>query len=124
VKKRFDPAVLKILAKANQIRIETRRGPGSPVHQTVIWVVVEGENVYVRSYTGRRGRWFREIRANPRAFVLRDGRRIRVRAVLVRSPRAIARASRAYLKKYSKSAYAKPMVRREILPTTLRLNPF
>jgi hypothetical protein len=78
----------------------------------------------VRSYTGRSGRWFREIRANPRAVVLRDGRRIRVRAVLVRSPAAVARASRAYLKKYRKSAYAKPMVRREILPTTLRLDPF
>ena len=44
-----------------------------------------------------------------------------VRAVQVRNPKTIARASRGYLKKYAESPYAKEMVRPEILSTTLRL---
>jgi hypothetical protein len=122
MKRPFDPKLLALLAGANSVRIETRR-PGGPVHKTTIWMVVDGAQVYVRSYLGRRARWFREIRARPDAALLLRGIRIPVHAVLVRNPQAIARASKAYLKKYSKSPYAKEMVRREILSTTLRLEP-
>ncbi len=120
---RLDPRLLAMLAAANQIRIETRRGPRRPLHTTVIWVVVEDGQVYVRSYRGRTARWFREIRANPNAVVLRGGKRIPVRAALVRSAVTIARVSAAYLTKYAGSPYAAEMIRAEILPTTLRLEP-
>lgn len=119
--KKHDPKILALLAKANTVRIETRRGPRATVHQTPIWVVVDGEDVYVRSFTGRAGRWYREIRANPQAALLKAGERIPVRAVQVRTRAGIARASRGYLTKYAKSPYAKAMVKREILSTTLRL---
>jgi hypothetical protein len=36
---------------------------------------------------------------------------------------AIARASREYLRKYETSPYAQSVVRAEVLPTTLRLEP-
>ena len=36
---------------------------------------------------------------------------------------SIARASREYLRKYQPSPYAQAMVRAEVLPTTLRLEP-
>ncbi len=121
MKGHFDPRVLALLAKANTVRIETRRGPRAAVHQTPIWVVVDGEDVYVRSYTGRTGRWYREIRAYGQGALLKAGEHIPVHATQVRTRAAIARASRAYLKKYAKSLYAKAMVRREILSTTLRL---
>lgn len=118
---KHDPKILALLAKANTVRIETRRSPRAPVHQTPIWVVVDGEGVYVRSYTGRTGRWYREIRANPRAALLKAGQRIPVRAVQVRTSAAIARASKGYLTKYAKSPYAQAMIKGEILSTTLRL---
>jgi hypothetical protein len=121
MKEPFDPKILALLAKANTVRIETRRGPRAPVHQTPIWVVVDGEDVYVRSFTGRTGRWYREIRANPQGVLLKAGERIPFRAVQVRAPVAISRASKGYLTKYAKSPYAKAMVKREILSTTLRL---
>ena len=38
-------------------------------------------------------------------------------------PTAVARASREYLRKYQSSPYAQAMVRSEVLPTTLRLEP-
>ena len=121
MKSHFDPKVLRLLAKANSVRIETRHGPRAPVHQTPIWVVVDGDDVYVRSFTGRTGRWYREIRANPKGTLLKAGERIPFRAVQVRTRKGIARASKGYLTKYAKSLYAKAMVRREILSTTLRL---
>ena len=121
MKKSFDPKTLALLAGANSVRIETRRGPRAPVHKTPIWVVVDGREVYVRSWRGRTARWFREIRAHPGSALLKGEVRIPVRAVQVRGARAIARASKGYLKKYAKSPYAGEMVRQEILSTTLRL---
>jgi len=123
MKGHFDPKILALLAKANTVRIETRRGPRAPVHQTPIWVVVDGNDVYVRSYTGRAGRWYREIRAHPKGALLKAGQRITIRAVQVRTRAAIAKASEGYLTKYAKSPYAKAMVKTEILSTTLRLLP-
>lgn len=119
--KRFDPQRLALLAATKVVQIETRAGPRSPVHRTKIWVLVDGRNVYVRSYQGVTGRWYREIRANPNGALWVGAERIPVRAVEVRSARAIARASAGYRKKYGNSPPAKLMVRQEILRTTLRL---
>jgi hypothetical protein len=46
-----------------------------------------------------------------------------VRAIPVTDPAAVARASHEYLRKYQPSSYAQAMVRSDVLPTTLRLEP-
>jgi hypothetical protein len=46
-----------------------------------------------------------------------------VRAVPANEPDAIARTSREILRKYQRSSHAQEMVRTEILPTTMRLEP-
>ena len=46
-----------------------------------------------------------------------------LQAIPVSDPAAVARASREYLRKYQPSPYAQAMVRSEVLPTTLRLEP-
>jgi hypothetical protein len=46
-----------------------------------------------------------------------------VQAVPERDPGAIDRASHEYLRKYRSSPYAQAMVKPEVLPTTLRLEP-
>lgn len=119
--KRVDLELLARLAATKVVQIETRIGPNSPVHRTKIWVVVDGRNVYVRSYRGKAGRWYREIRANPDATLWLGSERIPMRAIQVRSARSIARTSAGYRNKYGDSPPAKLMVRKEILRTTLRL---
>ena len=119
--KPFDPQLLARLATVKVVQIETRAGPRRPVHRTKIWVVVDGRDVYVRSYLGEKGRWYREIRAYPEGALWLGPERIPVRAVHVRSARAMARATAGYRKKYGDSPPAKAMVRKEILGTTLRL---
>ena len=52
-----------------------------------------------------------------------NGETIHVKAVLVSDQKSIEAVSQAYLEKYRSSPYAKEMVRPEVLPTTLRLEP-
>ena len=61
--------------------------------------------------------------ANPEADVEFDGKAIHVKAIPVKDRETIEAVSRAYLEKYRDSPYAKDMVRDEVLPTTLRLEP-
>jgi hypothetical protein len=120
--KQFDANELNQLANANEIEIETRPPSGRP-HRTTIWVVVDDNNVYVRSVRGRNGRWYQRITANPDAAIHVGGRRLAVHAVPVTGEAMIASVSSAFLRKYRSSPATNSIVRQEILPTTLRLEP-
>lgn len=87
-----------------------------------IWVVVDGDDVFIRTYRGRTSRWYIELLAGPGAVVV-DGKRVRVRAVPASESESIRRASAGYRKKYAKSGSLDAMLRRSVLPTTLRLEP-
>lgn len=124
VPKHFEADTRNRLAQTPEIQIETRRpGADATAHRTTIWVVVEGEDVYIRSWHGTGGRWYQEIKANPVAAIYIDGQRIPVRAVPVTDDATIARVSEAYRQKYCNDPFMPSMVRDEILPTTLRLEP-
>ena len=120
--KQFDASVLNQLNTREEINIETRSATGR-THRTTIWVVVDDNNVYVRSVRGRLGRWYREITANPQGAIHVDGQRLLDRAIPITDPATIARVSKAYLQKYGNSPVVDSVVREETLPTTLRLEP-
>lgn len=48
--------LLRKLAKSEEIDIETRHDPKSPLHRTTIWIVPTGKGVYFRSGSST-GRW-------------------------------------------------------------------
>jgi Uncharacterized protein conserved in bacteria (DUF2255) len=78
----------------------------------------------VRAFVARhQGRWYRDVAAGGLATLEVAGRRLAVRAIPANDPAAIALASREFLRKYQWSSHAQEMVRSEILPTTLRLEP-
>jgi hypothetical protein len=108
---------------AREIEIETRARDDAPVHRTTIWAVVDGDDVFVRSYRGNQGRWYREISDHPEAVVHVDGESEPVRAVPARDPQSVQRASDGYRRKYSDSSVVDSMMIDEVLPTTLRLEP-
>ena len=62
--KRAEDLLWKI-AESDEVEIETRRGPKAPAHRVTIWIVPTEDGVYVRSYKGKRGRWYQEAMANP-----------------------------------------------------------
>jgi hypothetical protein len=55
---------LRQLAGVAAIRIGVTRPDGS-TGSTPVWVVQAGEAILVRSIRGRRGGWYRRLRANP-----------------------------------------------------------
>jgi hypothetical protein len=117
---RFDADTLQELRNLHEVAIRTEKRPESGV---VIWVVVADDEVFVRSVRGTKGRWYRDLATGGSATLEFAGRRLGVRALPVSDADAIARASREYLRKYQPSPYAQSMVRAEVLPTTLRLQP-
>jgi hypothetical protein len=116
----FDADTLRALRDVQEPRIRTDRLAKSAV---VIWVVVDGDDVYVRSWLGTRGRWYKDLAAGGAATLEFAGRRLAVQAVPAGDDASVERASREILRKYRHSSHAQEMVRAEILPTTLRLEP-
>ena len=96
--------------------------PGGESHRAIIWAVVDEDEVFVRSWLGERGRWYREARANPAVVILVDDRRIPAMAIPATDPASVRRCSDAILAKYRKSKSALSMVADDILETTLRLD--
>jgi len=118
----FDTETLHLLAHAKEVRIETSR-PDGPVHSAIIWIVVDGHDVFVRSWRGERGRWYREARANPHVGIIAGERRIDATAVSATDPESVRRCSDGFQAKYPKSKSTPMMLANDILDTTLRLDP-
>lgn len=116
----FAAATLDALRAVREVEIRTEKHPKSAV---VIWVVVAGDEVFVRSWQGTRGRWYRDLARGGLASLEFDGNQLAVQAIPEPGDEVIAKASEEFLTKYQPSAHAMEMVRPEILPTTLRLVP-
>jgi hypothetical protein len=117
---KFDADTLRALRDTEEVTIRTDKHPQTAV---VIWVVVADGEVFVRSVRGAKGRWYRDLAAGGSATLEVAGRRLAVQATPATDQASIARASREYLSKYQSSPYAQSVVRAEVLPTTLRLEP-
>ena len=113
------------LAESDEVEIETRRDPKSPLHRTIIWIVPTEDGVYVRSYKGKKGRWYQEAIANPLVTIRVGRRKVTARAELEHNPLVIRAVNAAYRKKYGERwpDETQAMLKRSILPTTLRLTP-
>jgi hypothetical protein len=117
----FPAATRALLDRTNEVDVETS-SPSGARHRVPIWVVVDGEDVFVRSYRGPRGRWYREIRERPGALIV-GSERIPVRAVLADDETSKRRTSTALRRKYRKGTSLDSMLVPAVLDTTLRLEP-
>lgn len=118
----FTPEQLELLDATEEVDIETAL-PGGPVHRVIIWVMVEDGEVLIRSYLGGRARWFQEATASGHAVLHVAGERIPVRVVDATDEASVERASSGLARKYAHSPSLPPMLRDEVLDTTLRLEP-
>ena len=117
----FPKATVALLDRSDEVDIETR-SPKGTTHSVPIWVVVEGEDVFIRTYRGPTSRWYRELIAGPGALVVK-GKRIPVHAIAAADSASVKRASDGYRKKYRKGSSLDSMLVPSVLPTTLRLEP-
>ena len=113
------------LAESDEVEIETRRDATSPLHRVTIWIIPTEYGVYIRSYKGKKGRWYQEALANPLVTILVGRRKATARAEHEHNPLVIRAVNAAYRKKYGErwSDETKEMLKRSVLPTTLRLTP-
>ena len=123
-KKKAEDLLWKI-AESDEVEIETRRDAKSPLHRTIIWIVPTEYGVYVRSYKGRKGRWYQEAIANPLVAIRVGRRKVTARDEPEHNPLVIRAVNAAYRKKYGERwpDDTKAMLKRSLLATTLRLTP-
>jgi hypothetical protein len=113
----FDAETLRELRDVRELRIRTGKHSKTAV---VVWIVVADDEVFVRSWLGADGRWYRDLAAGGPATLEFAGHRIEVQAFPASDGASVARASAEFLRKYKPSSHAREMVRAEILSTTLR----
>ncbi len=118
----FEESDLSAIAAAKEVHIETRSSAGE-THRTIVWIVADGGEVYVRSFRGPRGRWFREALADPDVAIHVGGRRVPARAVPATDPASVEACSEGLRAKYRRSHSLQAMLAPDTLPTTLRLDP-
>lgn len=121
--KRFSNDVLALLEESLGLRI--RAGNGDHRFIGIWFVVVEGR-VIVRSWSVKRGGWYRTFLKNDRGAIKVGKEEIAVRAVPVKSARLRNAVDRAYLKRYSTPGalrYARDLGQPKSRVTTTELVP-
>src|SRR5438270_9674786 len=93
----FDADTMRELRDLQEVAIRTEKHPKSAV---VIWVVVADGEVFVRSWRGALGRWYRDLAAGGPATLEFAGRQLAVQAIPASDPAAVSRTSREFLRKY------------------------
>jgi len=114
---------LEAIGAAAELSVAPRRPDGTLRPFTTIWVVRIGDDVYVRSYRGPSGRWYRAAARAGSGRIRAGGveRDVSFEQTAAVEPAPIDDAYRA---KYGRSRYVDAMVSADAAATTLRLIPF
>jgi len=120
---RFEAPDLALLDAAKEVEIETA-APNGAAHRTIIWIVVDGDAVFVRSVNGSGARWYREAVAGEDVTIHVDRRAIPARVEAAADDASVERVSGAIARKYAASrASVRSMLAPHTLETTLRVIP-
>ena len=110
----FDADTLRALRDVQEVFIRTEKHPRSAI---VIWVVVADDEVFVRSWLGPRGRWYKDLAAGGPATLELAGRQLAVQAIPAGDAASVDRTSREFLQEISAEA---AMRRRWCAPKSCR----
>ena len=100
-------------------RADRTRGPAVPV-----WIVRVDDDLYVRSFRGPTGAWYRRAQRHRSGHIRVDAIERTVRFTNA-DPGARAQIDQAYRAKYGRygASYIQPMTSDSVAETTLRLEP-
>jgi hypothetical protein len=113
---------LDLISATDELAVAPRRADGSQPTYTTIWVVRVGDDLYVRSYRGPAGRWYRAARRSKEGRI-RAGSLERDVDFEPSAESAEPTVDDAYRAKYGRSSYVEAMTSAEAVSTTLRLVP-
>jgi hypothetical protein len=111
------------IGAVEEMEIAPRRGDGTLRRPVAIWVVRVGDDLYIRSWRGDAGKWFRAARAGREGLITAGG--VETEVAFVDPDEAVDDAiDAAYLEKYRRHAtYVPDMLAPEARATTLKLVP-
>ena len=119
---RFAPDELALLADTEEIEIETSRPDGAS-RRTIIWVMVDGDDAFIRSVNGAGARWYREATANPSVTIHAGTQAFRAQTIAAPDPDSVARVNDALERKYTGIVGLPEMLVPDTFETTLRVEP-
>jgi hypothetical protein len=122
---RWTSSELDKIGTAEELEIAPVRRDGTLSKPVTIWVVRIGDDLYVRSYKGGGGAWFRAAQARHKGQIRAGGVEKDVTFVEETDPRINDQIDAAYRIKYGRysAQYVEPMVAAEARATTLKLVP-
>jgi hypothetical protein len=111
------------IGAADELRIAPRRADGGTPRPVPIWVVPVGDQLYVRSWRGDAGGWYRAAKARREGHISAGG--VERDVEFVDAEHSVNDAVDAgYRDKYGRyPSYVEPMVSAQARATTLRLVP-
>ena len=118
-------AELAAVGEAEELEVAPTRADDSLSRSTPIWVVRIDDNLYVRSYRGQDGHWFRAAQKSHEGEINASGIRKRVRFVESDNAQTADAIDDAYRSKYRRygARYVEPMVAPDARAATLQLVP-
>jgi hypothetical protein len=113
------------IGAAQELEVASLRADGTLRRPVTIWVVREGDDLYVRSWRGEAGAWYRGVQERHQGHIRAGGVDKDVNFVAVDDEDLGERIDAAYWSKYGRygSSYVEPMTSGETRTTTLRLEP-
>ncbi len=112
------------IGKAEELQIAPRRSDGTLRSPVTIWVVRVGDDLYVRSYRGPDGSWFRAALRSHEGHIQAGGIQKDVTFAEETHSDLDDQIDAAYREKYGRySQYVAPMTTAEVRATTLKLVP-
>mgnify|MGYP003575157507 CR=1 FL=1 len=113
------------IAAAEELELASLRGDGTLSNAVTIWVVRVGDDLYVRSWKGDGGVWFRTTKARHEGHIEADGVGKDVAFVTEAEDHINDQVDAAYRTKYRRHGgrYVDPMVAPTARATTIKLVP-
>ncbi len=113
------------IGAAEELQIASVRRDGTLRNPVTIWVVRLGDDLYVRSYRGRGGSWFRAAQARHEGRIWAGGVEKDVTFVEETDPGINDQIDAAYRTKYRRygARFVNPMVSAEARAATIKLVP-
>jgi hypothetical protein len=117
---------LERIGAADELQLASFKKDDTLRKPVTIWVVRVGDDLYVRSYRGREGAWFRQVQRRPEGRIVADGVTRDVTFVDVSDDEALNnKIDAAFQSKYRRysATFVGPMIAPQARVTTLKLVP-
>jgi len=112
---------LRELDRAYEVRVAGRRDDGSSRTLTIVWHVVVGGRLYLRSVRGTEGQWYKGVAHHFEGFLRWGSTTREVRYTLDASQDAAVDA--AYVAKYGSGSSTQAITTAAAKQTTMRVDP-